>query len=74
MNLQRLQIKKLFQNRNRFFTIVLGLTLAVALVSGVSLHVDGQANSTLNSYLNDPNRTSDLFLETGRNLPNTTVE
>jgi ABC-type lipoprotein release transport system permease subunit len=48
--------------------------LAVALVSGVSLHVDSQAISTLNNYLEDPNRTSDYFIETGRNMPNTTAD
>ncbi|OLS24198.1 MAG: hypothetical protein HeimC3_20970 [Candidatus Heimdallarchaeota archaeon LC_3] len=69
MDLQRLQLKKLFQNRNRFITILIGLTLAVALVSGVSLHVDNQSIETLSKYLDDPNRTLDYFVETGRHFP-----
>lgn len=62
-------LKRLLQNTRRTTTVLIGLVLAIALIAGISLHIDYQSRKTLDAYLNDPNRVIDIFIETGRFQP-----
>lgn len=60
-----LSLKKLRQNRSRIAVLLSGLTLALALVAGVSTHVDSVSQTVVDGYFNDPARQTDLFVDLG---------
>lgn len=60
-----LTFKKLFQNQQRLFVLMSGLVLSLALVAGVSTHVDSVSQSVVANYFESDDRVSDIFVDVG---------
>lgn len=58
-------LKKFAQNRQRLVVMVSGLILALALIAGVSTHVDTVSQNVVRDYFESTERVSDLFIDAG---------
>jgi ABC-type antimicrobial peptide transport system permease subunit len=70
----RLTLKKLLQNRQRLIVLMSGLILALALIAGVSTHVDTVSQRVVNDYFESPDRVTDIFSDLGEHSPEEAVE
>ncbi|MHA2365808.1 MAG: hypothetical protein ACXAC7_17755, partial [Candidatus Hodarchaeales archaeon] len=66
----RMLFKKLIQNRQRLLLLTSGLILALALISGVSIHVDTVSQKVVNDYFKSSDRFTDIFADIGENTIN----